>query len=313
MKILILNRNLLGDSLMTTPTTLAIYDKHNKPEITMYVKDDWCKSANYRLGIPIKLVHTPVEDMSEYDLVYDYNIPKAHKMSGVHNLGCVYTMSIMAGVPLKTFIPVYITPEESIAKAPAGLVLFNPYSKSCASHSGLPPTTRWRDDRWAELYSLMKKTYDGINIKILGGKGDYIIPGIPEEDHMLGLDLDSTAAIFYRSLLVVSISTGLCHLAVSQKANVIDLYPSRSLHTNWASYLQHPDYRMISSYPWDVRTSLVYQLVREQLDDVYDSALTGTQEIKCTNCGKVIIVDRPRKETIVLCLDCQTPEERMVA
>ena len=274
MKVLFKSKNLLGDSLQATPAILAFCEKH-KPELVHVLTDpNYIATVFDHIGPDIKPLTAPAREVNEdeYDFVFDFDISKAWRIGTLNNIPACVAFGIMLGFELTPAVPVFYPDPEALAWAEkestenGPFVLFQPYSVSCSSWTNELPNKRWKDEHWAEMYKHIRKE-TGLAVRILGGPKDqknYVIPGIPEDDHLFGMSLDKVAALQRYALFVLSLDSGVAHLAASQFANMLELYPM-CLPSNWMSNLANQNARIIHATPWDLPFDFVWSYVRSEL------------------------------------------------
>lgn len=272
MKALFKSCNLMGDALQTTRTLGRFYERHSTPErpadVTIATLDDYVKILYERMGIPVTVTTAPWEeiDQTPYDFVFDMNISTAWKLAMSTGRSASQAFSIMLGMPTENMVlPVYKVPEEIMKEAPEGLVLFQPYSRSCSSWTNELANKRWLpDENWANLAALIREAFPQLVIKVIGGASDYPMPGMEDCEHWMGRSLDFVAAAQAKAKLVVCIDSGPSHLAASQQANMIEMYPI-CLPAIWMGKMANPNYQMIHARPAELPVDFVYQVVYEIL------------------------------------------------
>ena len=272
MKALLKSYNLMGDGLVATPSIKAFY-KHYQAQfpdlsITLATDPGPVSVIYQRVGVPLELLTCPREEVDDrgFDFVFEFNISRAWQIGTCSNVPSALAHAAMLGVALESISPVYQVPEEILGPAPSELILFQPYSVSCSSHSGQPANKRWQDEKWVQIYQWLRRDFPDIGLRVLGSAKDQTVPGLPEEDHCFGLHLDAVAALQNKARLVLTLDSGVAHLAASQDARIVELYPE-CLPSRWMSHLECSRYRMIHARPWDVSPELVYNLVYEQMTE----------------------------------------------
>ena len=117
---------------------------------------------------------------------------------------------------------------------PEGLVIFSPFSASCTSQErdkvtrellGKPPNKMLPEHKWLPLIEYFRSLGP---VRIVGGRKE--IPPeswklTMEEQECLGLGIPETALLMSQAKLVVTVDNGMGHLAASQDANHVVLYP----------------------------------------------------------------------------------------
>lgn len=266
MTVLFKSYNLIGDGLVATPAIEGYYrqltNEKKDPQITVATHAH-CAKLYQRMGFPVEILSVGEDEIDErkYDFVFRFHVGKAWNLGTLQNIPCSLAYAVMLGVQVKTTLPIYQTPPENLANAKAGLVLFQPYSRSCSSHSGEPPNKRLKDSSWVELYNLIKRDFPEQEVVVVGSKDDQDITGIPPESHKRDLDFDDLAAMQAKAKLVVTLDNGISHLASSQQARMLEFYPA-CLPDRWMSKLENPLYRMIHAVPWDLPADWIYDHVK---------------------------------------------------
>lgn len=268
MKVLFKSRNLLGDGLCATPVIKGFYNEYQKKglEVTVLTLDDYVKVIYERIGIPVTVITEEPADEEEWEMVFEFNINKAWNVAMPTRRTSVQAYAIMLGVQPDGLLPIYQVPEERKQEAEAGLVLLQPYSRSCSSWTNEPANKRWHDESWAWVYERFSRYVGEEKVKVVGGLKDYLIPGIPESAHWFGRHLDEIAAAQGKAAFVLTIDTGPSHLAASQKAKMLELYP-QCLPAQWMGKVMNPNYRMIYSRPQDLSKEFVWQQVEKMLHE----------------------------------------------
>lgn len=275
MKALMYSYNLLGDGLQTGPALRAFYAHHighdSALEISLATHDNYIAGIYSRMGVPLKQVITePVEDDSAYDFVFNFDISRAFAL-GIHNTPCALCYAAMLGMPLREILPVFELTEAEDAEAEqaareAPYVLFQPYSMSCSSWTGEPANKRWKDEDWADVYGRVVQAYCGV--KVLGGvrsQKEYLIPGIPEAAHCFGLPLGTVAAMQKHAAAVLTLDNGVAHLAASQRATMVKLYP-QCLPPQWMSNLSNPNGLVLHWRPEELSADYVWEHLQVMLE-----------------------------------------------
>lgn len=103
-------------------------------------------------------------------------------------------------------------------------ILFSPFSASCSSRKGQPPNKMLKPEHWIPIIEFMRTLGP---IRMLGAPDDKPDERwqLSEDEIMTGVPLDWLAAVMKKSKLVITIDNGMGHLADSQDANHILLYP----------------------------------------------------------------------------------------
>lgn len=273
MKALFKSRNLLGDSLQTTPVIEEFCKKYNPEEVVVATKDDYVAVVFDRIRPEVKALRLLPEQVDEepFDFVFEFDITKAWRIGSLNNLPACVAFGIMLGFDIVPTVPIFNPLQEELDKVAAEAlgqpyILFQPYSVSCSSWSGQPSNKRWRDECWAEMYRKITQEMK-LAVRVLGGpksERDYLIPGIEEDDHWFGLPLDRVAALQRYALLVLTLDSGAAHLAASQNANMLELYPA-CLQSRWMSNLANPRQRIIHALPSSLPVDFVWNYVRSEV------------------------------------------------
>lgn len=259
--------NLLGDGLMTTPALRAFYREKEKEgvEITVATLPDFTAQIYSRMDVPIKVVSTPYEAIPEedYDFVHKLDIGCAWQIGIPNGLAASLAFAMMLGVAIESTLPYYIIPPEILEELDhrfdksINRILLQPYSKSCSSWTNEPANKRWQDEKWLALYREFKEMDSTLEILVVGGSKDYFLPGIPEENHWLGKSLDEVAWMQKHAVLVVTIDSGAAHLAATQMARTVEMYPN-CIPSGWMGKFENPNYHQIYCRPWDVEVDFVF-------------------------------------------------------
>ena len=270
MRVLTYSYNLLGDSLQTTVALRAFYKEFSEKKestpfsMTIATDDNYIAVIYKRMGIPVE-VYTgdpKLLDEHSYDFVFDFNISKAFSLGIATNTPASIIFCTMLGVTPERAYPFYESlflelPHGAGVVQPDLAILFQPYSVSCSSWSGHAANKRWPDECWAKVYEWLRKDYPQFLVVVLGGEKDYVIPGIPEECHLFNRTLDEVALYQKNARLILSLDSGVAHLAASQDARMIELYPI-ALPSQWMSNSESPNVRIIHALPWELSEDWVY-------------------------------------------------------
>lgn len=288
MRCLFYDYNLLGDSLQTTPALRAFYKEFAQNEknlpltITIAAHDNYVSDIFNRLGddVPIEVFTGKKEDLDEhsFDFVFNFDISKAFSIGVASNTPACLVFCQMLGVTPERGYPFFFYKAPFVLKEPTYLledfekpvtnfILLQPYSVSCSSWSNEKANKRMPDECWAAIYSWLKRDYPQFHVRVLGSEKDYIIPGISEDDHRMGLSLDEVAYRQRNARLVISLDSGVAHLAASQDARMIELYPE-CLPSQWMSNSESPNVRIIHAVPWELDEAWVYEQVKDYLQEI---------------------------------------------
>lgn len=249
---LIISTNLIGDTLCAGIAIREFFrvKKDEFEEIDLITNEDHITKIYEGLGVEWTNIFTGVIDTDKmsteptisYQKIYKLGAGDAgkycddkqcHIVEGFCNiLGIepprVETVQVAQGT-FKAWKPEYnpwrtldsLSLEEDI---PSGLVLFSPFSASCSSRSGLPANKMIPSEKWLPIINFLRTLGP---IRMLGAPDDRPDASwqLSEEEIMTGVPLDWLAAVMKKSKLVITIDNGMGHLAASQDAKHILLYP----------------------------------------------------------------------------------------
>lgn len=272
MKVLFKSKNLLGDSLQTTSVIEAFRQKYF-PEVIDVLTDKQYAVVFNRIHPTIKSIVISEAEVDEdlYDFVFTFDISRAWRLGVINNIQANVAYGLLLGFDLLPTVPIFNPLQEEVDEAKAyavecPYVLFQPYSVSCSSWTNEQANKRWTDEAWAETYKKVTQEL-GIAVRVLGGPKDeknYLIPGIAVEDHWFGLSLDKVAALQRYAVLVLTLDSGVAHLAASQCAHMLEFYPE-CLPSRWMSNLSNANGKIIHARPQSLPVDWVWNYVRSEI------------------------------------------------
>lgn len=275
MRALFRSYNLLGDSLQTTPSLKAWAEeyKSRNPEIVLNTNDDYIQEVYKRIGVPLTVTTDPDLDDSSFEFVFNFDISRAFSLGATSNIPASLCFAAMLGMKVKSTLPIFnLTDEEDkqarkdAEKTP--LILFHPYSISCSSWTSDFANKRWSDENWTQIWNWINQDF-GISALVLGGKEskkEYPIPGIPYQCHQFGLSLGSVAALQKHATFILTLDNGAAHLAASQNAHLLELYPS-CLPEQWMANLENPNGQIIHWRPAELPADYVYAQMKPRIEE----------------------------------------------
>lgn len=265
MKALFKSHNLLGDGLNIYPALAQWHKEHPDAEIFMECIPDYTQEIYTRMGLPVTVVDKEAYN-TMFDFYFDFNVNEAFRLADEQHLHITHAYAKMLDVPAKETIegyrPMFIPTEEEHEK---DLILFSIFSKSCSSQQGKTANKMlpwWKVDILLDYFKQFGK------IGILGGPEDRAPIKVAEEQYYTGLPLNKVALMLRDCKLLVTIDNGIAHLAASQKAKTLLLYP-KCLNPTWIVPYGNPNMNVIQIDPATVNMpDLMWTIMNRVLTEV---------------------------------------------
>jgi ADP-heptose:LPS heptosyltransferase len=251
---LIVSRNLIGDALCAGVAIREFFKQKLKTEdgfdvIDLLTIKDHVTVLYKGIGVEWSNVFTNENHQSEeikegeweYDKIYTIGAGDAGKYADDHQCHIIEGFCDQLGIEppqvdiltnqlgtFKAWKPFYKSPSaEAFAESLSTedeLILFSPFSASCASRKGGEPNKMLKPDHWVPLIDFMRTLGP---IRMLGAPDDLPHESwqLSEEEVMTYVPLDWLAAVMKKAKLVITIDNGMGHLADSQDAPHILFYP----------------------------------------------------------------------------------------
>lgn len=261
MQTLIVSRNLIGDGLMTSPALRRYQELHPDEELFLLTNGDHVLPIYSGMGIKWASIMTgEEEEMMEFDKRFTLgagdagnwaNTSQRHIAEGfAHMLGVGLNLPIVE-TPYGNFPavkPIYDPMEDldywNERNLPTPLfsddIIVSPFSASCSSQErdkngklkGNPPNKMLPPEKWLPIFEFLSNIG---NVVLTGSKADedkvyedkvyekwyrYVAA-----DSYFGTPIPEIAMLMRHAKLVVTVDNGMGHIASSQDAKHILLYP----------------------------------------------------------------------------------------
>lgn len=270
--------NLIGDTLATTPAVRDWKRTHPKDPV-------WY--ATYKHAPSMVLLKNPFidrvkldEDRDRVDSMRGYgNFTKKHlfDVQKAFAYGCRAGMHMseaygaMAGISITSRRPVLrLTDSERAEVGP--IIPLSPYIVVCPHSVSSTVETKnrggnklWGDDKWTKLFPILSEM--GYLIVSLGGPKDPKF--YPDDDSAVfefhDLPVRLAAAVMEKAAYVVTIDSGMAHIAAALDKNVVEIYPA-TLPLPWV--FPHTTHnRVVQGYPPQVTVKTVAGLLEELIGE----------------------------------------------
>jgi|SRR5579859_893232 len=273
MKALFYSQNLLGDSLQTSPAIRGFWKQYGKQDlqITIGTSNDYVKVVYERMGVPVVIVAPPDHiNEDDYDFVFRFDVSRAWTLGVQNNIPCSLAYAVLLGIKIDDILPVFeLQDSDPMPMFTKPFVIIQPYSVSCSSWTSDFANKRWQDEKWVELIKKIKSEF-GYQVFVLGGpedKKNYRFQDCSDVVYLFGCPLVEVAKLQREAALVITLDSGVAHLAASQKAKMLELYPA-CLPDKWMSNLSNEFARIVHYRPWELSVDYVWGLVAEDLHKV---------------------------------------------
>ncbi|MCK9568519.1 glycosyltransferase family 9 protein [Candidatus Pacearchaeota archaeon] len=261
--------NLIGDALATTPAVRE-WRLNHPDEPVWYVAQDQPISRVLRKNPYVDRVildpdHDKIRRMvgwGNWTKKWLFDVGAAFSYGERRNIHMAQAYGELLGVQIGSCRPELriVDAERSEAEHILGpmsrFVAVCPHSMSS---TGLDTANRegnklWGDSRWRELVLIIQEM--GFSVVSLGGPDD---PKIFAEDtgvvELHGLPIRIAAAVMDAADYVVTIDSGLAHVAAALNKNLVEIYPA-VLHIEWV-YPHTTHKRVIQGYPPEIPVAKV--------------------------------------------------------
>jgi len=248
---LVISKNLIGDALNAGVAIREWFrlKREDFDEIDLLTNQDHVTRIYHGLGVKWDMVYTGYPDPEDitfgkgytFDKIYNLGAgeagaycdqQKCHIIEGFCNqLGIdpprVDTIQDRLGTfkAYHLFYNPWQTLNSLETKIDEDLVLFSPFSASCSSQKdNQPPNKMLKPDHWVPIINFLRTLGP---IRMLGAPSDRPHESwqLSEEEILTGVRLDLLAATMKKAKLIITIDNGMGHLASSQDAKHILLYP----------------------------------------------------------------------------------------
>lgn len=253
---LIISHNLIGDALCAGVAIREWFKLHRSEydEVDLLTQNDHVTRLYQGMGVEWSHIETDANQQVQrgayqeinkggwsYNHIYNLGAGDAGKYADEHQCHIiegfcnqleieppqVTSLTNQIGT-FKAWKPYYdftkTTTQWEIDAVDPGLVLFSPFSASCASRKGGQPNKMLQPSHWVPIIQLLRSLGP---IRMLGAPDDKPDESwqLSEEEIMTGVPLDILAACMKKAKLIITIDNGMGHLAASQDANNILFYP----------------------------------------------------------------------------------------
>jgi len=250
MKIVVVSKNLLGDGLNISPALRALVKANPHIQFDVATNDDAIKEIYSRMGVDVGVI----TNGWRYDGLVDFDVSEAFALGHKNGWHITKCFAEMVGVKTDENCPTFITTEEEHEK---DLILISPFSKSCSSNEGLPPNKMLP---WAKVGVLLDFFRSYGKVGILGAENDRAPIEASEDEYYTGLPLNKVALMLRDCKLLFTIDNGISHLAASQQANSVVIYPA-CLSPHWIAPIGNKNALIIQCNPVTVQVaSLMHQI-----------------------------------------------------
>lgn len=234
MRALFRSINLIGDGLYVSRALLTWHHLHPEFEIDLFTLQDHITCIYSRMGVPLNVITSEESLAPHYDFEFTFDAGKAFLLCRDKEMHIAEGYAQLLGIQLQRLPkqghlrPIFIPVLETLHEDEKNLILVSMFSASCESRIGLPPNKMLPWPKWIPILEMLQKRFPHNAIRFLGGPQDRApeTVGILEEEYMTGIPLNRLAQIMAVAKLVFTIDNGMGHLASSQRAREIVLYPS---------------------------------------------------------------------------------------
>ena len=259
---LFISKNLIGDGLQTSRALNQWYRLNLDYEIVLRTDLNHVTPIYEHMGVPLTVVTS--DDLQDFDFTHTFDPSKAfavcdrryqewrlaHRgmphpgyIRGAH-IADAYAELLGIELPqlpnaehvLPIFKPIVYAPggqharDRELIDESEGKVLVSMFSASCTSrdknHPGLPPNKMLPWVKWPPILEYLESEFGEGSLRFLGAPEDRAVGlRISEDEYWTGIPLNTLAQMMKRAELVVTLDNGMAHLAASQKAKEVVLYP----------------------------------------------------------------------------------------
>lgn len=279
--------NALGDTICTTPV-LRAYKKKNPRTTVIYILPNapYCRVLDANPNVDVLLyneqlyfhgiehadmnwLHSLPLDLRENTSVYHFDMKQIGSNPNCFNEHISVNYSKLLNIPIDSTRPqVEITAAEfRTAKhfTPKPYFVFCMHSVSNpARGDGNGRIKDWPLERWLNLAAIIRSRGD-FDIFAVGAERDTRII-TPLIRNLYGLPIKIVAALFKKSLCVVSLENGLAHLCAAVDAPLVEIYPS-IIPRSWAEYHHLTHARVIYDDPQAISCQEVMEAVQSVLKE----------------------------------------------
>ena len=270
--------NLIGDALCTTPAVrewrlahpddYVLYVAQDQPISRILLKNPSVDRVRFDEGAKVRSMrgygNFTKRHLFDVSKAWDYGIPRRIHMAQAYG--------VLAGIGVGSCRPVLRLVDAERAEAaphiPSGrFVVVCPHSVSSTVETADRGGNKlWGDSKWIELFPILHEM--GFAIVSLGGPQDPKF--YPDDDSAVteihNLPIRVAAAVMERADYVVTLDSGLAHIAAALDKNVVEIYP-RLLPIEWVRpHTTHN--RVIQGYPPQIKVRAVAAALDELVGEV---------------------------------------------
>jgi ADP-heptose:LPS heptosyltransferase len=253
--------NLLGDGLNIRPALAAWMADHPDYDVDILTLPDHIACIYDHMDLPLRVITDESQKESSYDFEHTFDCGDAYTVGEHEHIHEVQAYAKLLGYEIKQTSqqdgknpdpdfkpsPLVFTPQED--EHESGLVLISPFSRSCSSQDGKgnPPNKMLPWHHWTKILMLLR-TYGKIGV--LGATDDRAPNDVPigEEEYFCGLPLNRVALMLRDCRMLITIDSGVAHLAATQQTTGVELYPT-CLSPSWAVPWESPNMMILTMNP----------------------------------------------------------------
>jgi ADP-heptose:LPS heptosyltransferase len=285
--------NIIGDMLATTPAVREWKLSHPKDPIHYVVQDEPITRVMLKNPFVDRVYFNADPDKvrsmrgwGDFTKKHLFDVSAAFSYGAKRGLHMAQAYGVLAGVSVGSCRPVlHLTETEKLTAfpyIPAGrFIVVCPHSvSSTVENNDRGGNKLWGDSHWVEIFPILREM--GYVIVSLGGANDpkFYPAGDGEVTELHGLPIRLAAAVMDRADYVVTIDSGLAHIASALDKNLIEIYPKRFPLTWVHPHTTHN--QVIQGYPPDITVKTVVKA----LDDLIGKCEgTGKKQRKAPDAG----------------------------
>ena len=281
-KAIFLSLNALGDTLCTTPA-LHAFRRQNRDTMIIFVSQaaPFCRILDgnpdidlllyneqmYFNGIPedtTGFLRTLPIDLTEGGTLYRLDLKIACKTNDSFRSHISYRFAELIQVEIDSPRPrIYLDEQQRRAAAmlaPRPYVVFSMTSVSNPERDDKRGRKKdWPLERWSELARRIQSDA-GLDVVVTGSERDSRVH-IPAARLLYGLPIRNVAALLEGAACVVTLESGISHLASAAGARTVVIY-SNMMPPEWASPADASSFRILYGDPFDTSVDQVFEAVQ---------------------------------------------------